>query len=145
MSIFEPIPRESRWDEGSQEPDEAPVGDDTAPPGGSLDPRSIRIAGLVVVAIVVAGLVASNTAEPEDRPQRLVPARVDPGAAAVEQAEAKRPVPTADASASVDPADEADGDAPTWDEPEDSGDDSRWSGDTKSDNKPGKGRGRGRG
>ena len=63
--------------------------DDSVPAGGSLDPRSIKIAGASVAAIVIAGLVASNMAEPEARPERLVPARVEPGAAAVEQAEAE--------------------------------------------------------
>ena len=149
MSIFEPIPREPRWDDaGTQRLDDVVSDDESIPAGGSLDPRSIKIAGASVVAIVIAGLVASNMAEPESRPERLVPARVEPGAAAVEHAEAKRSVPAVrpSASPSVEPADEAGGDgdtddAPAWQEP----DDSRWSGDGKWGDKPGKGRGHGRG
>ena len=146
MSIFEPIPRESRVDDGTQEFDDARSDDDPAHTGKSLDPRSIRIAGLAVLAIVIAGLVASNLAEPESRPQRLVPTRVDPGAAAVEQTEAKRSVPTAgpSASPSVEPIDEGDDDAPTWQAPDGSSDGDS-SGDPKWDSKPGKGHGRGRG
>ena len=149
MSIFEPIPRESRWDADAQGLDDASSDDHSVPSsGGSLDPRSIKIAGASVAAIVIAGLVASNMAEPEARPERLVPSRVEPGAAAVEQAEAKRSVPAVrpSASPSAVPVDEADGDAdsddaPAWQDP----DDSRWSGDGKWEDKPGKGNGRGRG
>ena len=147
MSIFEPIPRESRWDAGTQRLDETPSDDDSAPARGSLDPRSIKIAGVSVAAIVIAGLVVSNMAEPEARPQRLVPARVEPGAAAVEQAEAKRGVPAARPSAAptVEPVDEVSGDADTDDAPAwPSSDDSQWSGGGKWDNKPGKGNGHGR-
>ena len=146
MSIFEPIPRESRLD--VDEFDEARSDDEPGPAAGSLDPRSIKIAGLAVIAIVVAGLVASNTADPESRPRPLVPSRVDPGAASVEQTEAKRTVPTAgpSASPSVEPVDEGDDDAPTWQAPDDSSDDYASSGDSRwGDNKPGKGHGRGRG
>lgn len=149
MSIFEPIPREPRWDDaGTQELDDVGSDDESIPAGGSLDPRSIKIAGASVAAIVIAGLVASNMAEPESRPERLVPSRVEPGAAAVEQTEAKRSVPAVGSSASpsAEPVDQAkdDGDtddAPAWQEP----DDSRWSGDRKWEDKPGKGNGRGRG
>jgi len=149
MSIFEPIPRESRWDAGAQGLDDATPDDHAVPSSGrSLDPRSIMIAGASVTAIVIAGLIASNMAEPEARPERLVPSRVEPGAAAVEQAEAKRSVPAVrpSASPSAVPVDEANGDAdtddvPAWEEPEDS----RWSGEDKWNDKPGKGNGRGRG
>ena len=142
MSIFEPIPREPRWDSGTQELDDAVPDDGSVRPSGSLDPRSIKIAGASVAAIVIAGLVASNMAEPESRPERLVPARVEPGAAAVEQDEVQRSVPTADPSASpsVEPVDEE----PSGQGTDDSGHESRWSGDGKWDNKPGKGKGRGR-
>jgi hypothetical protein len=144
MSIFEPIPRESRLDEDTHELDAAPPDDEAAYSGASLDPRSIAIAGLVVAGIVVIGLVASNAARPDPQQERpSVAARVDPGAAAVEQAEAEQSEPTADPSASSDESDEASEDSPTWRETEDSGDDS-WSGDSKRD-KPGKGHGRGRG
>ena len=142
MSIFEPIPREPRWDDAdTQRLDEVVSDDESIPDSGSLDPRSIKIAGASVAAIVIAGLVASNMAEPDARPERLVPARVEPGAAAVEQAEAKQVVPTAGPSASpaVEPADEA----PLRQGSDDSDDGSRWSGDGKWDNKPGKGKGRG--
>jgi len=144
MSIFEPIPRE--WDEATRQIDVPPSDDNPAIHGTSLDPRSIKIAGGVLMAIVIAGLVASNLAEPEARPRPLVASRVDPGAAAVEQAEAKKSVPTSgpSASPSAEPVNEADGDAEL-----DSGTDeaSSWrtSDDSKWDNKPGKGRGRGRG
>jgi hypothetical protein len=140
MSIFEPIPRESRLDEGTYELDAAPLDGDAAYAGGSLDLRSIRFAGLVVAGVVVTGLVVSNAARSEpQQPRPSVAARVDPGAAAVEQDEAKLSVPTADPSASPDESeDEASDDSPTWQEP----DDAR-SGDSKRD-KPGKGHGRGR-
>ncbi|HJR89627.1 MAG TPA: hypothetical protein VJ782_05650 [Aeromicrobium sp.] len=143
MSIFEPIPRESRFDDVTQELDEELTDDVAAPDRGSLDPRSIVIAGGVVAAIVVAGLVVSNLAEPVSRSRPLVAERVNPGAAAVEQVEAKRPAPTEDASASpsVEPVDEDD--APAGDAPNDSGDDHS-SGSDKRDSKPGKGNGRGR-
>ena len=147
MSIFQPIPRDSRWDEGMQGLDDAPS-DDAVPASGSLDPRSIKIAGASVAAIVIAGLVASNMAEPETRPERLVPSRVEPGAAAVEQTEAKRSVPAVrpSSSPSVVPVDEANGDADTDDAPaRQEPDDSRWSGEDKWKDKPGKGNGRGRG
>jgi len=146
MSIFEPIPRESRWDDGTQDFDEVPPDDDSVPTAGSIDPRSIRIAGLAVLAIVIAGLVASNAAGPASRPP-LVPSHVDPGAAAVEQTEAKRNVPTAgpSASPSVEPVDSSDDDAPRWQAPDDSSDNYSSSGDSKWDSKPGKGHGRGRG
>jgi hypothetical protein len=144
MSIFEPIPREPRWGEDTQELDVAWSDGDAVPTSGSLDPRSIKIAGITVIVIVIAGLVASNMAEPEDRPDRLVTARVEPGAAAVEQAEAKRSVPTTDPTGSTagEPDDETDGDAGKYDG---SRHDSRWSGDGKWGDKPGKGNGRGRG
>lgn len=144
MSIFEPIPREPRWDEDTQELDDAWSDGDAVPASGSLDPRSIKIAGVTVTAIVIAGLVASNMAEPEERPERLVPARVEPGAAAVEQAEVKRSVPTTDPAGSTagEPAEETDDDASRYDGPRDG---SRWSGDGKWGDKPGKGNGRGRG
>jgi hypothetical protein len=147
MSIFEPIPRESAWDEETQELEDPPSPDDSALPSRSLDPRSIRIAGLAVLAIVIAGLVASNAAGPASRPQPLVPSHVDPGAAAVEQTEAKRSVPTAgpSASPSVEPVDSSDDDAPRWQAPDDSSDNYSLSGDSKWDRKPGKGHGRGRG
>ena len=141
MSIFEPIPRESRWDEDTQELDEAQW-DDDAPTAG-FDPRSITIAGLVVIAIVITGLVASNAADPASRPEPLVPAHVSPGAAAVEQVEAKPSAP--DASPSVESKDESDDDAPSWQAPNDSSDDFASSGDSKWDSKPGKGHGRGHG
>ena len=146
MSIFEPIPRESHVDDGTHEFDDAAWDDDSGRTSGSFDPRSIRIAGLVVSGIVVTGLVVSNMAEPEPRPRPAVASRVDPGAAAVEQTEVKQSVPTAgpSASPSVEPVDEngdADADdAPTWRGPEESRD---FSWDGKPD-KPGKGRGRGR-
>jgi len=151
MSIFEPIPREPDVD-GTRELDAAAWDDDSAPVGGSFDPRSIWIAGIVVVGIVIAGLVASNTAEPESRVRPAVASRVDPGAAAVEQTEVKQNVPTVGSSASpaAEPVDETSDtdtdDASTWQAPEGSGDDS-WSGDSKWDgkpDKPGKGNGRGR-
>lgn len=146
MSIFEPTPRGARADDETQEFDDAAWAN-LAPPRGFLDPRSIRIAGLVVSGIVAVGLVASNTAEPEPRPRAAVASRVDPGAAAVEQTEAQ-PVPTADPSApaSADPVDATD-DTYSADGglqlPEGSGDD-RWSGKPKGDDKPGRGRGHGR-
>jgi hypothetical protein len=150
MSIFEPIPRESRWDEDTQELADVPSREDSDPQHASFDPRSITIAGLAVVAIVITGLVVSNMADPQSRPQPLVPSRVDPGAAAVEQAEAKRPVPTARPSASVEPADgtqeeSTTDDAPTWQAPDVSSDDYASSGGSKWDSKPGKGHGRGHG
>ena len=140
MSIFEPIPRESRSDEATRELDAVPPDDEAAYSGGWLDPRSIGIAGLVLAGIVVIGLVASNAARPDPQQHRpAVGARVDPGAAAVEQAEAEQTAPTADPSASSDESDgEASDDSPTRQEPDDS-----WSGDSKRD-KPGKGHGRGR-
>jgi len=134
MSIFEPIPRESRGDEDTQELDEAPSEDGAAPTAG-FDPRSITIAGLVVIAIVIAGLVASNAADPGSRPQPLIPARVNPGAAAVEQVEAKQSAPDPSASPSDESKDESDDDAPGWQAPNDS----KW------DSKPGKGHGKGHG
>ena len=142
MSIFEPIPRASAWDEETHELEDAPAHDDDAVPGPSLDPRSIVIAGFAVLAIVITGLLVSNMARPESRPQPLVPSHVDPGAAAVEQAEAQRPVPTAAASASpsAEPVDEAQQDPST--------DDARtWQarGGSKRDDKPSKGHGHGRG
>ncbi|HUS21230.1 MAG TPA: hypothetical protein VMZ66_04370 [Aeromicrobium sp.] len=145
MSIFEPIPRESHWDEDTQELDEAQW-DDDAPTAG-FDPRSITIAGLVVIAIVIAGLVASNAADPASRPQPLVPARVNPGAAAVEHVEAKQSAPSADPSASpsVESKDGGGDDAPRWQAPNDSSDDFASSGDSKWDSKPGKGHGNGHG
>jgi hypothetical protein len=151
MSIFEPIPRESGMDERTHELDEVDWDVDSTPAGGSFDPRSIWIAGLVVSGIVGVGLVVSNSAEPEAQQRSTVASRVDPGAAAVEQAEVKQSVPTAGptASASVELVDEdgTDSDeAPTWQEPEDSSDDA-WSGDSSRDDKPdkpGKGRGHGR-
>jgi hypothetical protein len=144
MSIFEPIPREPRWDEDTQELDEARWEDGSAPTAG-FDPRSITIAGLVVIAIVIAGLVASNAADPASRPQPLVPARVNPGAAAVEQVEAKQSAPDPSASPSVKSTDEGDDDAPRWQAPNDSSDDFAPSRDSKWDSKPGKGHGHGRG
>jgi hypothetical protein len=145
MSIFEPIPRESRSDDGTRELDAIPPGDEPVPAGGSLDPRSIRIAGLVVAVIVAIGLVVSNAARSDpQQPRPSVAARVDPGAAAVEQDEAKPSVPTASASPS-DASDEVDDDSSTWQEPEGSRDDYSWSGDSKRDDRPGKGHGRGRG
>jgi hypothetical protein len=140
MSIFEPIPRESRWDEDAQELDEPPWDDGAAPTAG-FDPRSITIAGLVVIAIVIAGLVASNAGDPSSRPEPLVPARVNPGAAAVEQVEAKQSAPSADPS-SVERGDESDDDAPSWQAPDESSDNAS-SGDSKWDSKPGKGHGHG--
>jgi hypothetical protein len=142
MSIFEPIPRESRFDDVTQELDEDLTDDVAAPAGAarSLDPRSIVVAGGVVAAIVVAGLVVSNLADPVSRSRPLVAERVDPGAAAVEQVEAKKPVPTADASVSPSVEDARDDqsdsdDAPAWKSPDDSG--------GNRDDKPGKGNGRG--
>jgi hypothetical protein len=142
MSIFEPIPRESRWDEDTHELDEAQW-DDDAPTAG-FDPRSITIAGLVVIAIVITGLVASNAADPASRPEPLVPARVNPGAAAVEQVEAKQSAPDPSATPSVEAEDVGDDDAPEW-QPNDSSDGFASSGDSKWDSKPGKGHGRGHG
>jgi hypothetical protein len=141
MSIFEPIPRESGWDEDAQEFDDARWDEGPGPTAG-FDPRSITIAGLVVIAIVIAGLVASNAADPSSRPEPLVPARVNPGAAAVEQVEAKQSAPTADPSASpsAESVDESDGDAQV-----DDGTDAHASGDSKRDSKPGKGHGNGHG
>jgi len=146
MSIFEPIPRESAWDEETQELEDAPLRGDVDLPGRSFDPRSIRIAGVAVVAIVVTGLFVSNTAQPESRPQPLVPSRVDPGAAAVEQAEAKRAVPAAgpSASPSAAPVDKAQDDATTDDAPTWQAPDYSSSGGSKWHAKPGKGHGRGR-
>jgi len=142
MSIFEPIPRASAWDEETQELEDIAAHDDDSVPGPSLDPRSIAIAGFAVVAIVITGLFVSNMAQPESRPQPLVPAHVDPGAAAVEQTEAKPTVPTAGDSAppSVEPVDEAQQESST-------DDGSTWQarGDSKRDDKPGKGHGHGRG
>lgn len=142
MSIFEPIPRESRLGDGTHEFDDAAWDDEPPNTGGSFDPRSIKIAGLVVSGIVVAGLVVSNMAEPEPRSRPAVASRVDPGAAAVEQTEVKQGAPTAgpSASPSVEPADQAD----SGDDAEDSGDDFSSSRDPKGDDKPDKpGRGRG--
>jgi len=146
MSIFEPIPREFRSDDGTGEFDDTAWDGDHAPTGGSFDPRSIRIAGIVVSGIVVAGLVISNAAEPEQQRRPAVASRVDPGAAAVEQTEVKQRVPTVGPSASpsvVEPVDEAasddavsDDDVATWQAPKGR--------DDKPD-KPGKGRGHGRG
>ena len=143
MSIFEPIPRESRWDEDTQELDEAQWDDNASTAG--FDPRSITIAGLAVIAIVIAGLVASNAADPASRPQPLVPARVNPGAAAVEQVESEQSAPDPSASPSDESKDESDDDAPSWQAPNDSSDDSPSSGDSKWDSKPGKGHGNGHG
>ncbi len=146
MSIFEPISRESRADDGTHEFDDAAWDEDSAPTGGSFDPRSIWIAGLVVSGIVAAGLVVSNASDPEPRTRPAVASRVDPGAAAVEQTEVKQSVPTAGPSASptVEPVDETSDtdtdDAPTWQAPEESSDGSR----SGKPDKPGKGHGHGR-
>jgi len=134
MSIFEPIPRESRWDDSGQEYDEATSHEELGPEHGSLDPRSIKIAGLVLASLVLVGLIVSNIAEPEPRPRPPV-AAVDPGAAAIEDAEATQ------------------SDTPATDEPEDDVepvdddvDTETSSGGSKRDGaKPGKGHGRGRG
>jgi hypothetical protein len=141
MSIFEPIPRDSGWDEDDPDLDGARWDDGTAPAAAQLDPRSILIAGVVVIAIVIMGLVVSNMAQPDSRPERLVPSRVDPGAAAVEQVEAKQSAPDPSASPSVESDEEDGGDAQV-----DAGaDDTHASGGFKWDGKPGKGHGRGHG
>ncbi len=149
MSIFEPIPRESRSNHDAPEFDDTLPDAGATPPGGSFDPRSITIAGLVVTGIVVTGLVVSNSARPESQPRPLVASRVDPGAAAVEQVEARPTAPTAgpSAAASAEPVDEAastdsDDEWSGWQQPEDSSDDSS-SGGSKWDDKPGRGHGRG--
>ena len=154
MSIFEPIPRESHSDEDAPEFDEA-LSEEVAPDGQAFDPRSIIIAGLVVAGIVVTGLVVSNLARQEAQPRPLVAARVDPGAAEVEQAEINRPVPTVTPSASAsagpveeaDPADDLGVDSDTdglsqWQQPQDASDDDVFGG-SKWDDKPGRGHGRG--
>ena len=51
MSIFEPIPRESHWEADEEEDEE-----DDFPPAGPFDPRSLRIAGVVVSGL--ASLIA---------------------------------------------------------------------------------------
>jgi len=146
MSIFEPIPRGSRWDDDTRELDAIPSDDEPGHTRGSLDPRSIRIAGLAVAGIVVTGLLVSNAARPDPQQTRpAIAARVDPGAAEVEQSEARRSVPAEDDSASPSAEDESDDDSSTWQEPEDSSDDSSWSDGSKRDDKPGKGHGHGRG
>lgn len=131
MSIFEPIPRESRWEDGGQELNEATSNEEPGPEHGSLDPRSIKIAGLVLASLVVVGLIVSNIAEPEPRPRPPV-AAVDPGAAAIEHAEATQSdAPATDQADDNEPAeDDVDTDPPSRG--------SKWDGD-----KPGKGHGRG--
>jgi hypothetical protein len=143
MSIFEPIPRESRSADDTSVLDDAGWLEDAAPSRESFDPRSIWIAGLVVSGIVATGLVVSNSAQPDARRPALA-SRADPGAAAVEQAEVKPSVPTAapSASASAEPV----GQTSTDDDQADT-EDRDWSRDSRGDDrrdKPGKGRGHGR-
>ncbi len=147
MSIFEPIPRESHWDDDEEEGDE----EADFPPSGPFDPRSIRIAGIVVSGLVLLGLIVSNTAEREPQPRPLLPSvQVDPGAAAVEQADATEVVrrPTAAPTTapieisdgdSIEPVDT--GDAPTWQDRGDYDYDDKASGRSKWDDKPGNGNG----
>lgn len=149
MSIFDPIPRESRWDErddGGQEFDDATSDDELAPERTSLDPRSIKIAGLVLASVVALGLIVSNTAEPETRP-RSIAVRVDPGAAAIDHAEAaqvdRQPAASASAPPAADDTNRADDDAEPVEYEVDTDAPSRES--KWDDGKPGKGNGRGRG
>ena len=148
MSIFEPIPRGSRWDDEDEDDGED---DDLLPARGFLDPRSIRIGGAVVAGIVVLGLFVANRAERDPGQRPLVPSvQVDPGAAAVEQVDVSpsAPPPTTGPSPSptTEPVDS--GDAPSWQQPDDSRDDGfddREFRRSKGDDKPGNGNGRGRG
>jgi hypothetical protein len=136
MSIFEPIPRESHWDDDEEEDEE-----DDFPPTGPFDPRSIRIAGIAVSGLVLLGLIVSNAADRESQPRPLLPSvQVDPGAAAVEQADATRAArrPTAAPTTPVEPADAED--APRWQGRGDDSDD-KTSGRAKWDDKPGNGNG----
>jgi hypothetical protein len=145
MSIFEPIPRESHWDDDEEEDEE-----DDFPPSGPFDPRSIRIAGIAVSGLVLLGLIVSNTAEREPQPRPLLPSvQVDPGAAAVEQADATRaarrptaapttPVDISD-SDSIEPVDTED--APRWQGRGDYDSDDKTSGRSKWEDKPGNGNG----
>ncbi len=139
MSIFEPIPRESHWED--EEPDDE---EDDFIPAGPSGPRSIRIAGIVVAGIALFGLIVSNVAEREPQPRPLLPSvQVDPGAAAVEGVDVPQTIAPS-ASASTAPLD-----TDSSIEPVDTGDrdgiDDRESRRSKGDDKPGNGNGRGRG
>jgi len=146
MSIFEPMPREAQWDDDEEEDEE-----DDFPPAGPFAPRSIRIAGIVVSGLVLLGLIVSNTAEGDPQPRPMLPSvQVDPGAAAVEQADATQvarrptaapttsPVEISD-SDSIEPVDT--GDAPRWQGGGDYDADDKASGRSKWDDKPGNGNG----
>ena len=145
MSIFEPIPRESHWDDDEEEGDE----EDDFPPSGPFDPRSIRIAGIVVSGLVLLGLIVSNPAEREPQPRPLLPSvQVDPGAAAVEQADATQVVRRPTAAPTTAPVEISDGDriepvdtGDAWQERGDDDSDDKASGRPHWDDKPGKGNG----
>ncbi len=115
MSIFEPMTRASGAGHASESDGSLDdLFEEADLPGWSLDPRSIRIAGVVLGGIVLAGLVVTNTAQREPHPRPLAPSvQVDPGAAAVEELESTQvrrpaPVPTTSAPAApVEISDEA--------------------------------------
>lgn len=143
MSIFEmPSAAQSR-------PDEAMAQDE---PRGGLDPRSVRIAGIITAALVVLGLMVSNAARPDPDVRPAVTSRVAPGAAAVEQAEnVPAPAQPSVAPPNVDDEETAvseepappESDAPAWQDEQPISAESDSSGDGKwEDRHPGKGHGR---
>lgn len=88
MSIFDPIVPDRRSADLGTIVDEWPSAESVPGPpsrGRSFDPRSIQIAGLITVGLVVLGILVSNAAKPDPGPRPGLASRVEPGAAAVEQ------------------------------------------------------------